>query len=473
MPIKCTLHRSETAHFECYECGSAFCENCISLRETEGFSGLQTDYFCPCCNVPAETLSLGNIIEPFSNRLTSFFLYPFQLTPLLLTLILACLGALFPSSILATLFVWVVMMKYAYETLTTTAQGGLRAPDVTWALINQDVELVFKQFIIFAIVGACSTFIFAHTGYLGFYVFNAAVILALPAIIMLLVATESIVQAINPLALYGIITRIGLTYFLMYLFLFFLLAGPSALFTYLPADILPQRGYIFLTLFLKQFYALISYHLMGYVLLQYHKEIGYKVDYSFFMQQRGKGRQIRQKSPEDELKNSLAVLIKMGNYEEATRRLRPYILEGNPELELSEKFLQLLRMAGEKEKAAIYSVRHLDLLVEKKKKKKALSAFADLKKGEPGPPAPDTVFVIAAWYQGQNDIKLAIDTYVYFLKHFKKHARQPEVYFALAKLLHEHANNSPKAVQILKTVIKSYPKHELAPEVKEYLALVT
>lgn len=473
MPINCTFHRSEVAHFECYECGSAFCENCISVRETEGYSGKQIDYFCPGCNIPADMLSLGNIIDPFSNRLASFFLYPFQLTPLILTLILAGLGALFPSSTLMSLFVWVVMMKYAYETLIRTGQGGLKAPEVTWELINQDVQLVFKQYIIFAILGFCAIYVFRHTGTIGLYAYGMVVILAIPAMIMLLVSTGSVLQAINPLYFIGIITKIGSQYFLMYLFLFFLLAGPTALFAYLPMDILPLRVYIFLTLFLKQFYALISYHLMGYVLLQYHKEIGYQVDYEFFMQQRGGKRKRKKQTPEDEMKNSLAVLIKMGKYEEAIQRLRPYILEDNPDLELSEKFFQLLKMAGGKEKIANYSVRHLGLLVEKKKKQKALSVFADIRKSGAVPPAPDTVFVIATWYQGQNNFKLAIDTYVYFLKQFKNHTRQPEVYFELAKLLHEQANNSTKAKQILKAVIKSYPQHDLAPQAREYLALIT
>ncbi len=417
-------------------------------------------------------LSLGNIIEPFSTRLTSIFLYPFQLTPLILTLILAGLGALLPTSFLVNLFVWVVMVKYAYETLTRTAQGGLKAPELTWELINQDIQLVFKQYVIFALVVFCALLVFQKTGIIGISVYGVMIILAVPAIIMLLVSTGSVLRAINPVYFLGLISRIGLPYFLMYLFLLFLLAGPTALFVYLPIDVLPQKVYIFLTLFLKQFYALICYHLMGYVLLQYHKEIGYHVDYEFFMQQRGGKQKRKKQTDKDELKNGLAVLIKVGRYDEAIERLRPFVNEENPDLEISEKYLQLLKMAGQKEKAANYSARHLDLLVEKKKKKKALDVFAVHRNSGGDPPAARTVFVIAAWYRGRNDFQKAIDTYVYFLKQFKNDALQPEVYFELAKLLHEQANNSAKAKQILNAIIKSYPKHDLIPQAREYLALV-
>ena len=417
-------------------------------------------------------LSLGNIIEPFWNCLGFFFLYPFQLTPLLLTLILAGLGAIFPSSILVSLFVWVVMMKYVYATLIHTAQGGLKAPALTWELINQDVLQVFKQYILFAIIGICTASIFHNTGAIGTIPFLVIITLAMPAIIMLLVATNSVLHALNPVLFLGIMSRIGLPYYLMCLFLFFLLAGPTALFAYLPSDIFPLQAYIFITLFLKQFYALICYRLLGYVLLQYHNEIGYPVDYEYFLQHRGSAGVRKKQTPEDELNMGLAIMIKAGKYEEALELLHPHIKTDNPSLELSEKFLQLLKLAGKMEIASRYAVRHLDLLVGNNKKQKALSVFAEIRSGEEEIKAAETVFAIGDWYQEQNEFKQAISTYVYFTKQFKSHQRLPEVYFKLAQLLHERANNSSKARQILQAIIKSYPKHDLIPQAKEYLAMV-
>ena len=155
---------------------------------------------------------------------------------------------------------------------------------------------------------------------------------------MLLVATDSILRALNPVYFVGIIFRIGWPYFLQYLFLFFLLAGPAALFSYLSPEVLPYRLYIFLTLFFKQFYALISYSLMGYVLLQYHKEIGYKVDYEYFMGQKEQKRKKKKQTPEDDLNKALVVLIKQGKYEEAIQRLIPFVQIERPTLEHSKNF---------------------------------------------------------------------------------------------------------------------------------------
>lgn len=470
MSITCTFHRSKPAHFQCHECGSAFCEECISLRDTTGFSGKNRDYFCPGCNIPAEMVSLSNIIPSFWTELTSFFLFPIQVIPLLLILVLAGLGTIFPESFLVRLFVFVVMMKYAYATLIHTAQGGHKAVPVTWELINSDVLQVFKQYVVFGLIGFFAAMIFGKFGMIAGFGFVILMILAMPAIIMLLVATNSVFQALNPVTFIGVMSRIGWPYFLMYLFLAFLLAGPAALFTYLPHGIIPMKLLIFIMLFLEQYYMLICYRLMGYVLLQYHKELGYHVDYEFFVKQRGG--KVKKKKPQDELDRSLAILIKLGKYEEALKQLQPHVLEGEPTVELSEKFLQLLKMAGKTEGAARFGYRHLELLVQKKKKQKALTLFSELEESEENVVSAEAIFQLGRWYKEQKEFKKAISSYIYFIKKHKKHILQPKVYFELAKLLHEQGNNSTKARQLLMAILTSNPQHEVAPKAEKYLEII-
>jgi len=44
-------------------------------------------------------------------------------------------------------------------------------------------------------------------------------------------------------------------------------------------EFLPQAVHLPLLLFTGAFYVIITYHLMGYVILQYHERIGYDVDW--------------------------------------------------------------------------------------------------------------------------------------------------------------------------------------------------
>lgn len=472
MSVNCSLHRSKAAHFECHQCGSTLCDDCISIKETPGLGGKNRDYFCPACEWPANMIGLGNVMEPFWNRLSSIFLYPFQLTPLILTFILSALGAFFPGNIFVQLAVWVIMMKYAYAALIFTAQGALKAPDVTWKLLNEDVLQVFKQFAVFFLIGVGASFIFGFSMIAGI-IFAFVMIGCLPAIIMVLVSTNSVFQAVNPFVFIPIITRIGWPYVLMYLFLFFLFGAPAALFAFLPVEAIPVLLLAFLSLFFSQLYSIISYHLMGYVLLQYHEEIGYSVDYEFFVENQGDKKKRKEKSPEEEAKTGLALLVKAGKYPEAIQRVLPLMREDNPEFELSEKFYQLLKMAGEDENAAIYSAKHLDVLVRNNKRQKAMELFPEIKASSSAPPSPESVFNVASWYEERNDPRNALSTYGYFTKNFKNHSLTPEVYYYSAKILYDKANNSKKAKQILKAIIRTFPDHEIVPEAKEYLARVT
>jgi hypothetical protein len=197
MSVKCTLHRSQAAHFFCDQCGSSLCEDCVSVRKTSGYSGMSTDYFCPACEVPVRLEGLGDAMEPFWNRLGAIFLYPFQRTPFLLILALSMLGIVFVGTFLVNLLVWIVMTKYAYAALINTAQGSLRAPAITWSLVNENVLQVFKQYVVFAILGFLGGFIFGWS-VIGGFAFTALIVACLPAIIMVLVATDSVFQAINP-----------------------------------------------------------------------------------------------------------------------------------------------------------------------------------------------------------------------------------------------------------------------------------
>ncbi len=473
MTDTCSFHPSEAASFQCQECGTTFCGDCVSVRETVEFSGKNRYYFCPACNIPVQMLGVANMVEPFWRRLPAFFLYPLQPTPLVLALALAVLGAAFPTTFLVRIFIWVVTVKYAFAALTATAQGGLRAPAVTWQLINDNIQQVFKQYLLFAILGMLIALVFSKAGVYGGFAFLVFVAVALPAIIMLQVATDSIIHALNPMLFVPVITRIGWPYLLMYLFLVFLLSGPAALFSFLPKDSLPQQLQIFLTLFCQQYYTLICYHMMGYVLLQFHDEIGYPVDYEFFMENRGVKKKIKRLSEVDELKNGLAVLVKMGKYDEALQRLAPHIKGPAPDLELSDRFLQLLKMTDKQQDAARYSLRHFDLLVEGKRKKKALDLFPEIKKANAGPPAPESVLTTASWYQDRSEFKNAMETYAYFLRQFKNHPLRPQTYYNLAKLLHERGNNSAKAKEILAAIVKHYPDHGLSAEIREYLVQIS
>lgn len=468
MSIKCSVHRNSQAHFQCHKCGGAYCEKCVSIRSSTGYGEENRDYFCPTCNLPAEHVGVGNLITPFWERLPKFFTYPLQPVPLILTFFLSLLGALVPFSIFVQVFVWVVMMKYAYAVFLATGQGSFKAPTVTWQLINSDIEAVLKQFVIFGLIGFGAKFVFGTAGVFGGFLYLAFIAIFAPAILMVLVASNSVFNAINPLIFIPLVSRIGARYFLMYLFLFLLYSAPMAVFSYFPLE-MPFQVWKFLILFFGQYYALVSYHLMGYVLLQYHEEIGYHVDYEHFMDHSVavKGEKLDE---QEKLLNSLGVLVQNGRYEDALVLIRSETRGKFTTVELSERYLQLLQMTGNQEEANRFRGKHLDLMVQHGKKEKSVQLYKQLELETGDTLSPETLFSIASWLNERSEFKKALNCYMSYIKDHKEHLNVPEAYFEVAQILHERGNNSKKAKQIMNILLSSFPDHKLIPEVKKYLA---
>lgn len=468
MSITCSFHPTLPAHFQCHSCDTSFCESCVTVRRVESYGSTDKHYFCPACETEVLLIGIANILEPFWKRLGPIFLYPFQSAPLIMTLLLSFVGALLYFSGLVQLLVWVVMMKYAYAVLIATGQGSLRAPKVTWGQINDNLSSVFKQVVIYAIIGWLTVLIFARFGPLAGFPFLALSALCMPMIIMLLVATDSMIRALNPLIFFPVIFRIGWPYLLLYLFFTLLSACPFYLLSLIAGNLPPQVE-TFLSLFVGQFYLLVSYHLMGYVLLQYHREIGFEVDYDHFLKNSSPKGKRKTVSEKEQFRNTLAVLIKSGRYDKAIPLLREKIAIDCPDIQLADKYLQLLKLAGETERAANYMPILVGHLVHASRKERAMELLLEIMKNKLVSPPPETVLIVGDWFEERGSNKQALDSYVYCIRNCKDQVIISEAYFRLAKLLHEKGNNSTKAAKLLRTILKIAPSSEIAQKAGDYL----
>ncbi len=467
MTISCSFHPEQAAHFHCHLCNVYFCKICITLRGADKYGVEEKRYLCTACGRTANSLGLSNILPPFWKKMGAIFAYPFQPAPLLFTTALAALGGWIPANWIVQLLVWIVMMKYAYAVLINTAGGSLRAPAVTWGLINDDVVQVFKQFVVYGLVGAAGGFLFVNAGPAAGWSFVVLITLFMPAIIMLLVATNSIIHAINPMLFIPIVFKIGFPYLLMYFFLFLLSSGPLYLFSSIPFEIAPPLRKFF-SLFCGQMYAIISYHLMGYVLLQYHEKIGYTVAYDDYIEHGVSRPEEKNVSAKQRMLNTLDVLIKAGQFQKAMGLLREEIAMKPSDVNLSEKYYRLLKLTGERKRAGKYAAIHFGLLMKNHKKEQALHLLAEMIDNQMTPPAGRAVLQVADWYRQRGEFNKSLNCYAYFVKHNKGHGDVPEAYFKAAKILHENGGDSLKAKKILRTIVQSFPKHHLVPQIVKY-----
>jgi tetratricopeptide (TPR) repeat protein len=465
MPTACNYHPTSPAHFECLQCATAFCNQCISRRTHDQYGRKVTHYFCPKCNVEAQMLGVGNIVPPFWKRLPAFFLYPLKLQPLLFILILAGLGCVFAHSLLLSFLLAMVVLKYSYVVLRNTAQGSLTAPAITLATLNEELEQVFKQIIIIVLVFIGSGWIFAQFGPIAGILFWVVAILCLPAMIMSLAATNRLAHALNPVVFGTIILRIGSGYFLMYLFLLFLLGAPTALISQV-GPLLPMPVLLFLFFAAKSYYMVMSYNLMGYALLQYHQEIGFEVDYEKFIGQDA----APVESPADGLLTEVEVLVKEGRIEEAIAAIDRDSRQGFTDLRVAERYYNLLKLKQKTEELLRLRPAFLELLVKENKKDKACEIFRECRAADKNfiPPAA-TLYKLAGWLAWRPDPKEALNSLLQFIKSYPDHPLLPEVYFFLAKFLHTRMDNHAKAREILNHLTSKYPDHDISGSVQKYI----
>jgi tetratricopeptide (TPR) repeat protein len=384
--------------------------------------------------------------------------------------VLAALHMFIGSGFFFGIIFTVVMLKYAYAVLAQTAQGKLSPPPITLALLNDDLGQVFKQIAILIVALAIAPGLVAGSlGPAAAIVFWFLAILCLPAMIMGLVATNSLVHALNPLVFGGIIIRIGGNYFLMYLFLIFLLEGPG-LFAGQLAGFLPAGLTVFIYSAAKNYYMVMVYNLMGYTLLQYHEEIGFEVDYEEAM-----GTQAPAESGSHNiLLGEVDLLVKEGKLDEAIALIREDTGGEISDLRLAGKYFNLLKIKKSYPELLEYGVLYLDLLADDNKKDEAAAVYRQcLGIDKAFTPRPDTLFKMGKWLAWDKEPKLALNLLVKFTRNYPDHPLLPDVYFFLAKLFHTRMKDHDKTKQILAHLISKYSGHPAAESAEKYARQLT
>jgi tetratricopeptide (TPR) repeat protein len=430
-------------------------------------------HLCPKCEMEAQRHLAENIIVPFWNRLPKFFLYPFHLQPLILMTVLSIAAIVFSNGglfgFLMQIAIWGVLLKYSFASLKSTAQGSLRPPKINLETISNEFGIVFKQLGIYIVIGLAFFKISQTAGTFIGIVFAGLAVLSIPAMIIVLVASNSLIHALNPLIFVGMAWRIGWGYLLMYLFYALLGAAPMILGQLIIAH-LPFQLQSFLFSMAKSYYLIVSYHLMGYMVFQYHEEIGYEVDFE-------EDFPAEETTPEEEkdkeLINRVNMLVKEGKLDEAIQLLKDEAdaIRGN--LILAERYYNLLKIRERFAEMLEQAKPYLDLLARDNQKEKLCDAFRECLSHNPGfTPAPSTLFKAAGFLNETGKPKEAIQAYDRFIKANSNHQMIPKAYFLAAGIINEKLKDPRKASGILRGIIKKYPNHEMIPYVERYLGQI-
>jgi len=404
---------------------------------------------------------LNNNIRPFWDIIPQFFLIPFKGAGVVALVLFTSLATFFPH-LFVLIAIFFLVIKYGMEILQNTAEGRLEAPELSFKVLNENYELPFKQLFLFFLPILLLTQIGSFTSFIIVSNIILFYMLVLPASVMTLAYTHSFFAAINPFTLTSLIGRIGWSYGILYVFLLFLNGGASAAYYFLVGD--SPDASIFLALFFQIYFAWVMYAMMGYVLYQYHEDIGYEVSEDAIEQ--------------DEDLTVLARfhhLVEAGSYTAAQNELRDIVLQDPDNLELRMKFHKIVKMAGDNNQLATHGTGLIKRLLEKRKWIDAVNVYLDCIKVDPDfKPESDIHYLpLAEEMRRMRLYKQAIKLSNGFHQRYPKSEQIPYLYLLVTKIFIEDLSLDQKAKPILSLLQKKYSEHEIALEVKRYNTFLT
>lgn len=466
----CKYHSEMPARWTCGHCQINFCKNCIANENTQ----IST---CPVCGQQLESLGAGNLIRPFWQRIPQFFLYPLQFPPLLFMLLLTVISIIvnkvpadtMPFAILIELAMVMLFFKYAYVVLEHTAQGFLQAQRIRGKLLIDNLETPFKQlFIVFVFFIGLSELSELNSQvplYIGIFI----TALIFPASVMVLAVEHRLLRAINPVILLGTIHRIGNAYFIMCLFLLLLLLGVTQA-TYMMLDYLPASIYMPVGNFIIMYFALIMFNMMGYVLYQYHEELGYNIEHEY---EEVSESNVWPHETEPELRK-IEILFHEGKLTDAQQQLIQIIREHPGNMQYRERLHRLLLARADMEGLRQHSADYIGRLMLENRPSEALRVFTDCYKLDRDFKFGNgrQRFMMAQLLNNNGQARAALNLLTNLHVDFPGYAGIPEAYLLVARILCESFNEDKKARQILEFLQNKYPQHPRMPQVKEYMSVV-
>lgn len=460
---KCQYHATLPARWRCTACELNLCTQCAPKA-----AGGVPD--CPSCRASMHSLGIGNVITPFWERIPRFFLYPAKPDSLMVIMGIAALGYLqyLPMiGLVANLVVSIVTIRFSYRILYHTALGHLEPPSVDQ---KSEFSAVFwQQIAIFVVFFGMAGIVGAVTGsaLLGF-VALATVVLALPAAIMTLAIEESLGSALNPLKLLHVATSIGRSYLLLWVMLVLLMGGQQELFALAAPFLPPWVGFPAYN-FVSAYFSVAMFHMMGYVVYQYHEPLGFS-GVQEFTEAPSAGPAAASLPPPDRAQ----ILITEGKYEEAAAELFEQ-LERNPDdLALHERYNQLL-MAQEDfadGRGPAHADYYLGKLMAQKRRDKALEVYRRSVRRWRDVPIKDggDAVALAALCVERRDSKLGLPILSRFEQRFPGHAQAVEAQLLAAEMLMDGMGRDEMARQILQRITTRQPDHPLRQKAERLLA---
>lgn len=471
----CTYHPDAPAQWECRYCGIGWCSQCIATNtiQTYGISGThQAQSYCPSCNRPVKKIVPRRTDQSFWKVLPQLLGFPFHYQPLLfifpisiLTVILSSLG----FSFFFLIFLWGGMLPLAFAALQETAQGKLSSPKVTGKMLHDKLWGTVKHFTICFVLFFSFVLLAETAGLAVGLLYLGVIVMVVPAVITVLFFTESLVRAAHPRLLILTAQKLGRGYLSLALLLdcFIIVSLGSGAF--IRSFLSPDFEHLFLSMAVSYF-TVVAYQLIGCVIYQGTKALATIPDFRDYFEIE---EERATDSPQQGVLHIVDRLIAEDRIQDAITYIQDKTAGAIDDLELAQRYYDLLKLRHDVKKLLDHAKQYLDLLVSSNREKDLCTVYLDCRKEDPDfSPSPSTFFKIGRLLNKEGNSQDAVDAFIQFITVYHRNTLTPKAYFLAAMILHEQLKESDQAIRILKAMINGYPDHHMTRQAREYLKTV-
>jgi len=339
----CKYHPLEAATWHCPQCVNNVCDTCTQ-ESTRG-----DHQYCCHCGSKLESLGSAYTAEPFWERLSETFRYPLTAPVMTLVIVLSLVsGLLFFLPIIgavAGLITAGILTKYSFQCLEETASGNMTPPDLSEAF-SGGIIIIFKMigviFLAVAVgIGSYHYLGSAMTGLLG-----ALAVLSIPAFLINFALTDRVLASLAPQNILRIVAAVGLPYGIL-IGLLLLMSSSVGVLSYLVISGWEWASMILQSI-ISNFYMIIMFHLLGYVVFQYQERLGF-----YAREQNGDAPAFR--SDLDRNRAKISVAVKNGNYDVATEIYKKCLERHGQDIALYDEYFDFLVATRNKEELAEFA----------------------------------------------------------------------------------------------------------------------
>lgn len=404
-------------------------------------------------------------VAPVWSRLPAVFRYPFHFDCLVAIL---GYGLLFLVGIVVPLVGWIMALvaylgiyKFAADVLESTARGWLKPPE-HWGDGNR--WMLFKHFVLIIALVLVLVLVAMLTGSTAVTVIvGLCFMLAMPAAVILVVMTNSLAHALNPIAWLHIMRRTGKAYFIA-VGLLAMLALSQGFAERLLAEMLgPGAASLAGGFVIGGYFLVASYHLMGYLVYEKHEALGLEVDVEPTEVDAQTNAYL---SP---LLREVEPLVEQGDVDKAIVRLRDGLSSGGL-IEEHERYRQLLALREDRDGLLEHARDYIPALLHAfDQPKKAISVAEESLALDPAfrPREPGMVLELATLLDRFERFDAVLKLTSGFAQANPQHADIPANYYLAARGLWFGRGQDRKALDLARNLVATYPNHPRRPEAEQ------